>query len=388
MPVLWLYGPPGVGKSTIAWELFSQLSAAGRRIGYLDLDQVGMCYGPPTPQNWVPEPRSDEGRHLLQARNLEATLPGFTTAGAEGMIVSGVVDRSRGADASLLPGAVLTALRLRVEPQVLRHRLEGRGRPDEDVEPTFRYAEDLDLLTGPVLDTTDSSIAETVDLVRALLPAWPESPSPAVDSGADWPTEPGPIDHVPTGRLLWLCGPTAVGKSTVGWQVYQRASRAGLHTAFVDLQQIGFLRPEPPADPQAHRLKARNLARIWPGFRAAGARHLVIVGRIETRAALDHYRAEVPAATHTVCRLRAARQVLAERVTLRGHGQGPQIAGDELRGQPIDVLRLAADRASQEAAWLDRAEVGDFCLDTDHRSPVELADAILHRAGWVPPAAG
>ena len=353
--MLWLYGPPGVGKSTIGWELFTRFSAAGRRIGYLDLDQVGMCYGPPTAQSWVPEPLSDEGRHLLQARNLEAMLPGFAAAGAEGVIVSGLVDRSREADPSLLPHAALTALRLRVDPQALRHRLEGRGRPDEDVDPTFRYADDLDLLTGPMLDTTDSSISETVGLVRALVPAWPEPPRPGVDSLAARPTEAGPIDHLPTGRLLWLCGPTAVGKSTVGWQVYQQASQAGLHTAFLDLQQIGFLRPDAPADPHGQRLKARNLARIWPNFRAAGARHLVIVGRIESQAALDHYRAEVPAAAHTVCRLRADRQVLAERVTFRGHGQGPQIAGDELRGQPTDVLQQAADeRRRRPRGWIVR----------------------------------
>jgi hypothetical protein len=29
MPVLWLYGPPGVGRSTVGWELFARLTAEG-----------------------------------------------------------------------------------------------------------------------------------------------------------------------------------------------------------------------------------------------------------------------------------------------------------------------------------------------------------------------
>ena len=42
------------------------------------------------------------------------------------------------------------------------------------------------------------------------------------------------------GPVLWLCGVTGVGKSTVGYAVYRRAVSAGLMAAYVDLDQIGF----------------------------------------------------------------------------------------------------------------------------------------------------
>jgi len=40
--VWWLYGPPCVGKSTTAWELYDHLMGGEPR-AYFDVDQVGMC---------------------------------------------------------------------------------------------------------------------------------------------------------------------------------------------------------------------------------------------------------------------------------------------------------------------------------------------------------
>ena len=39
IPVLWLCGPPGVGKSTVGWEIFTQLTGAGIEAGYVDIDR-------------------------------------------------------------------------------------------------------------------------------------------------------------------------------------------------------------------------------------------------------------------------------------------------------------------------------------------------------------
>lgn len=54
IPVLWLCGPVGVGKTTVGWEIYSQMIASGVEAAYLDIDQLGICY---------PEPASDPGRH-------------------------------------------------------------------------------------------------------------------------------------------------------------------------------------------------------------------------------------------------------------------------------------------------------------------------------------
>jgi hypothetical protein len=176
--------------------------------------------------------------------------------------------------------------------------------------------------------------------------------------------------------ILWLCGATAVGKSTVGWEIYRLLNRSGLHTAFVDLDQIGFLRPVLADDPANHRLKAANLAAIWPTFRAAGARRLVIVGPVGKA---DDVAAYSAAGTILLCRLHARRRQLTERVRLRGQGQGPPIAGDELVGQPAAALQRAVDRAVADADDLEAAGIGDVRIDTDDRSVPDIAHEISCR---------
>jgi Mrp family chromosome partitioning ATPase len=73
---------PGVGKTTVAWELFAQLAREGIPAGYVDIDQRGMCSAPPTRQHWAPEPAADPGRHRLKARTLDAVVANFRDVGA------------------------------------------------------------------------------------------------------------------------------------------------------------------------------------------------------------------------------------------------------------------------------------------------------------------
>jgi hypothetical protein len=155
-PVLWLHGPPGVGKSTVAWQLFTSLALP---TGYVDIDQLGMCYGPPTAHEWAPDPLDDPGRYRLKENNLHAVIENYQRAGARGLIVSGIVDPVRG-----VPGFV-TACRLRCEPDELRRRLAERGRPNERVEEILEYACLLDGLPGTCIDSTGLTVAETVQLV-------------------------------------------------------------------------------------------------------------------------------------------------------------------------------------------------------------------------------
>jgi AcrR family transcriptional regulator len=80
LPVLWLYGPSGIGKTTVTWELFVRLVREGISTGYVDIDQLGMCYArrrrstghrsPPTiPAATGSRPvRSHAGRRVLADR--------------------------------------------------------------------------------------------------------------------------------------------------------------------------------------------------------------------------------------------------------------------------------------------------------------------------------
>ena len=176
---------------------------------------------------------------------------------------------------------------------------------------------------------------------------------------------------------LLLCGPSCVGKSTIGYEVHTRLGRRLGRTAYLDLAQLGFLRPAPPDDPGGHRLKATHLGAVWPNFRAAGVRCLVLSGPVHTPEQVQAYAAALPGAALTLCRLRADEAALRARVLLRGRGAGPAIPGDELRGRAPETLRRHADAAVREAAALDRAGLPGSTVDTTHGTPAEAATRVL-----------
>ncbi|MET8153597.1 hypothetical protein ACIBSW_35850 [Actinoplanes sp. NPDC049668] len=360
LPVLWLCGPSGVGKSTVGWELFTGLSGAG----HVDIDQVGMCF---------PVIPSDPARTVLEARILGRAVTNFRAAGATCLVVSGYIDSRRGIHTKYLAHAELSVLRLRCDQAELRRRLTTRDRPGEQRDLALREAELLDNsgLPYPCVDTTGLTAAEVLATVRSRLPVYPARyPGP-------W-TEP----VATPGQIVWVCGATAVGKSTVGYEVAQSSRRAGHVTGFVDLQQIGFLRPSSGPDRNNHRLKAANLAAVWQHFSGYGARRLVVVGSVEQSNDVRLYADALLAADITLYRLHAGSDQLRERIRLRGSGGGPPIAGDELRGQAAAVLDRAHEAAVAQAEALEFAGIGDVRIDTDGRTVDDLAQEIVRQCDW------
>lgn len=353
MPVLWLSGPPGVGKTTVAWELFERLGRQGLAVGHVDIDQLGMC----------PEPAGDPGRYLLKARALAAVAANFRDAGAQCLVVPGVTDSGR--EPEPVPNTEITTCRLRADPAELTRRITGRGGLT-DLTEALAHAEAADLAPGAWVDTTGLSVSEVADRVLDQT-GWPDAPAPA----------PKPLrQYEDPGEILLLCGPAAVGKSTVGWHVYQQLQRAGRNAAFADLDQISFHRPE-----LGHHVRAANLAAVWHTFRAAGADCLVAVGPLEDP---TPYTAAFPAATITLCCLDAGREVLLDRATRRARGDSPApgLAGDTLLGQPPDRLRDIADQAARTVEAM-RGK-GDLHVQTDHRRPDEIAAEILRHTAYFP----
>jgi hypothetical protein len=74
-----------------------------------------------------------------------------------------------------------------------------------------------------------------------------------------------PMNPLP---VLWLIGPSGVGKSTVGFELFGQVERAGTRAGYLDLDQVGLCYPARPDDPENHRVKAAGLAAVWPNFRA------------------------------------------------------------------------------------------------------------------------
>ncbi|MFE0021265.1 hypothetical protein [Amycolatopsis sp. NPDC059021] len=375
-PLLWLHGPSGVGKSTVAWEIFTELSRSGVRTAYADIDQLGLCY---------PADGEDPGNDRLKAANLAAVWPVLRDAGARCLVVSGILGTSDAvrAYADRMPGIALTLCRLRADEAELRNRIVARGWQTQLADAAVRHAEALDRAGAGELcvDTDGLSAVDVARLVRAKT-GWP-GPAAEITSPAAVRAHSSTVDEADA-PMLWLCGAQGVGKSAVGWEIFADLLRSGAKTAYVDLGQLGFHRPVPDDDPDNHALKARSLGALWANFRAAGARGLIVTGGVTDPATVGRYAAAVPGTKLTLCRLHASPAELTERILRRGRGEGPPIPGDELKGLPAEALHRLAERAAREADELDRTGIGDFRVDTDDLPAGDVARLVRAKAGEWP----
>jgi hypothetical protein len=175
---------------------------------------------------------------------------------------------------------------------------------------------------------------------------------------------------------LWLIGPSGVGKSTVGYEAFRRLCRSGRISAYIDHDQMGLCYPQPADDPNNHRIKSTNLGVVWGTYRAAGATSLIMCGGAERADLIPLYVSEVPDAAVRVVRLRAAADVLRERIFRRGMGAGPVLPGTKL-GLSAETLERMAVEAAEEARRFDADDYADVCIDTEGRSVDELAELVL-----------
>ncbi|WP_433346726.1 hypothetical protein ACQP25_27990 [Microtetraspora malaysiensis] len=380
LPLLWLSGPTGVGKSSAGWEVFAQLSRSGVKVAFVDADQISLCH--PMPEGMT---------HHVRARSLAAMWPHFRQEGVQCLVLAGFVDTAEEVSeyTALLPEAAFTLCRLRVDSAELKERFIGRGWRPELVQEAVAEAEALDRsdYADVCVDTDGLAVSEAAQLICERAGGWPGVlPAATFHSFVDRQSHPPApqVDAAPTSTpvpVLWLCGATAVGKSTVGYEVFMQVYRTGVRAAYVDVKQIGALRPVADDDVDGHRLKARNLAAIWAGYRAMGAQCLIVSGEADSDDTVRGYAELLPRTALTVCRLHAGQETLAERVARRGRGGGPATPGDELRGLDSDALHRIAERAAREATELDDAGAGELRVDTDGRSVKEVAADVRARSG-------
>lgn len=175
VPLLLLSGPPGVGKTTVSWEIFDQLVAAGCRPALVDIDILGACW---------PVPDDDPYNDRLKAHNIGSVWQNFHAAGAHCLIAAGVVADRAILDlySAAIPGAVPTLCRLRAGHAELRDRILRRGRErGDDVDRLYRRAVYLDGaleqndVAAFTVDTDQRSVSEVARRVLAQAGGWPHA---------------------------------------------------------------------------------------------------------------------------------------------------------------------------------------------------------------------
>ena len=173
------------------------------------------------------------------------------------------------------------------------------------------------------------------------------------------------VDAIP---VLVVTGPVGVGKSTVSGAASDVLSDRGLPHGVVEMDCLRHSHPSPPADRFHMALGFRNLAAVAANFRAAGAERLILVDIVETRAQIADYRSAIPGAEVIVVGLRGSLASIHAR--LAGRESGPDLEWHRAR---------AAELIGQWAA----SPVEDYEVDTEGRTPHEVALAVLAGCGWI-----
>lgn len=225
LPVLWICGAPGAGKSVTAWSLFEKVASDGLQVAHLDIDQLGMLY---------PESDADPERFRLRTEALNALIPNYLASGARALIVSGIVDPEAPADvAKRYPGARLTFCLLDTAEALLRERVLERGWDSEDADEVVAEAAALRdaVFVDAMIETAGASVESVAGRVRSLLTTLePRVSGTALTIAAS----------TARANLLVLTGARAVGTSTAGFGLARSLWNSGVITGFADLDQLAF----------------------------------------------------------------------------------------------------------------------------------------------------
>ena len=351
MDVLRLAGVPGVGKSAVAWAVAQRLASDGVPIGYLDIDQLGMCY---------PAPSDDLDRWALKETALVRLAARFRDAGVERLVVSGVADPTQPPPVN---GHPTVSLWLDADEETRRKRLAPRRWERAQVDAALAAGTAEAMTTHPAwerLDTERSTIEETVRAVIASRAVRPAAPVETVF----------PDRHV-TGRVIWITGPRCSGASRVGWEVARARWGAGERTGFVDVAQLSFVW-------NAGRLSGvENAAVLHRVFAAVDAQTLIAVAPFEVDPA--EVRAAFPRADVRFFRLDADERTRRDHAVRRAEGaDGALLAGDDLLcASAAEIERIVAIGARQRASPLREGEV---LIDVTSSSVRQAVDRVIELA--------
>ncbi|MGW9349472.1 hypothetical protein [Nocardiopsis flavescens] len=357
LPVVWLLGASGVGKSTVGRQVLSAAAGAGVGAAFADADQLRLASGVAASET------------ELIAAALPALSRGYRAHGARVLVVAGQAD-DPGHLERLLPGVPrerVLAVHLHADPDTVRTRVRRRGWRVDLADAAADHAARLDAGFADLrLDTAGRSPADLAARVAAALPAHLERT--AAGPGDDGPPAPTRAPR----RAVVLTGPGGVGLSTAGFGAFSRIARTGEPVGYLDAHQLGFLGTRSREDRLAP-MRAAHTRAVAAVLARGGARTVVAGGDpLTVRSLLDAWR---PGAV-TVFWLHAPPADLAGRITRRARGEGPAIPGDHRAGLAGGALAAAVEAAVLESGRAGLRPRNAQVLDTGGMDAEQVADAL------------
>jgi hypothetical protein len=156
------------------------------------------------------------------------------------------------------------------------------------------------------------------------------------------------------------------GKTTVLAECSDLLTIRGMTHEALDLDALGLAHMESTVDHDA--LMYRNLESVCANYATYGVTRLLLARAVQDRTELERCRKIVAAGSTVVCRLAASMETMQERVKIRERGIW----------QAKYVHRVA-----DANAMVERANLEDFTVSSENRTPTEVAQEALRKAGWI-----
>jgi hypothetical protein len=137
----------------------------------------------------------------------------------------------------------------------------------------------------------------------------------------------------------------------------------------IDTDDLDRVYPQPESLSDMVALSGRNLTALWESFAALGHSRLILSGvMLDLDADLAWISASIGNADYTVVRLHGSDETLRQRVEAREIGSGREEQMKRTLAQAKVVREQMTGRT--------------VAVQTDGRSPVEIAQEILEVTGW------
>jgi hypothetical protein len=167
-------------------------------------------------------------------------------------------------------------------------------------------------------------------------------------------------------EALLVGGRAGVGKSSVGYEIHEQLSAAGIRHCLIEGDNLDMAYPAP----WEHHLAERNLAAMWANYRALGYRRMIYTN---TASVLEKVIGELTAAMGDdpqvtgvllTCSDATARRRLAQREI-----------GSALDGHVERSAQMARRLDRHAPAWVHR-------IATDERTVADIAAEIISLTAW------
>lgn len=179
--------------------------------------------------------------------------------------------------------------------------------------------------------------------------------------------------------LLLLCGAPAVGKSSIGWEVYWRLLQERVPVAHIDLDGIGY---GPPGLCGSFEMKFQNVCALWGNYSQAGASALVVSGLRVLEDDVLACTAAVPGAVPTAVVLTVTSDEQRERIFTRAKTRYSVERGGGSSVQTPEALERFVRAARQQLQEQVHEIPGALVVDTVGRAVPELASQVLLATRW------